>query len=134
MKKKSSHITLTDLPPAYQRQAIKQLAHDKKTDNRTTIRGAVQKQDRRAPLHPSAEIPRFHTPVRVTVHVWKCGTNWDADNIETKGVVDSLVKNGIIANDTIKEAPQVLKEGSECERKEDEKTVITVEEIRPTSY
>jgi len=121
-------LDINSLPLKYQRQAFSQIADGKKSRNRVADTRTVKKQGRPDALGKKAEIPRFHTPCTVSVHVWKCGDNWDADNIETKAIIDSLVKNGVLTDDTIKEVPEVRKRGFRCKTRKEQKTIVIIEE------
>ena len=116
-------MNINDLPERYQKQARQQLK------NNTASRSSKQKQDRSDALEQAAEIPKLHTPVYVIVTVYRKGTGWDADNIETKAIIDALVKIGAINNDTIKEVPKVIKQGYEAKTADDERTEIEVYSI-----
>lgn len=125
-------MDLNSLPLKYQRQAYHQLANGKpkENDNSAALRGSIKKQGRALALPEAIPIQKFHSPCIVTVSVWKCGGNWDADNIETKCLIDSIVKSGICDDDTIKEVPEVRKKGYRCKTKAEEKTIITIEPIQ----
>ena len=129
--KKRSRITLDDLNPKYREQALNQLSEQKR-GNRAPIRRAGEKPGGRDALHEKGQVPTFNARCRVTVHVRKCRGNWDADNVETKAIVDSLVKNGMFADDTIKEIPEVLKIGERVKTRAEERTTIRIDLIEHT--
>ena len=90
------------------------------------IPGAKPEQDRRDALVQAPACPQFHPKVRIIVTVWRARGGWDADNVETKACVDSLVATGIIQGDTIKHVQSVTKQGFKCKHKHEERTEIEV--------
>ncbi len=113
-------MQIDDLPERYREQARKQLG------NRVAICGIEPEQGRSDALDEAAKVPRFRTQVYIRITCFKCGSNWDADNIESKEATDSLVKNGVITDDTIKEVPKIFKEGVRVKHKDEERTLIEV--------
>jgi len=87
------------------------------------------KPNRHKALDKKAGVPELYPPCYFRVICCKRGCNWDADNIETKAVLDGLVQAGIIPDDTIKEIPKVYREGIQVKTKEEERTVIEVIEL-----
>jgi len=112
-------IKIEDLNPKYQEEARAQLA----------VRPAKQKRNREPTLEQAQDVPTLHAPVRLTITVCKTGGNWDVDNTEIKGLIDGLSEAGILYDDTIKEIPVIIKEGCRCETRDEERTVIVLEEI-----
>jgi Holliday junction resolvase RusA-like endonuclease len=80
-------------------------------------------------LGKTPKVQKLHAPVYLRVTVYKTGGNWDADNREIKSIQDSIVKSGILEDDTIEEIPKVYKEGVRVKTKAEEKTVIEVIEL-----
>lgn len=122
-----NRIDINDLPLKYQQQAYAQMANEKKSDNRVTVRGSIKEPSREPALDCESKIPQIHSPCHLTVSVWRCGDHWDADNRETKAIQDALVKGGVLKDDTIKEVPGTTKYGYRCKTKAEEKTIITLE-------
>ena len=114
-------VRLSELSDEHRKQAISQI--------RNTIRGRKQKQNRKSALVKEVNIPQIHTPCYFRVTVYRKGHNWDANNIETKSILDGLVAAGVIPDDRIVEVPKEYKEGIEVKTKEEEKTVVEVIEL-----
>ncbi len=108
------------LKPEQQAQIASQLG--------TPVRGRRPKQGGQVALGEGPKVARFSQRVRIHFIVYKRGEQWDADNIETKGIVDALVKNHILRNDRIKEVPIITKQGESCDTIEEERTVVNIYE------
>lgn len=128
---KSSRIDINSLPLKYQQQVYKELANGKKkaSKDRNTSDRPREKQSRETPLPSTTQIPQYDSPCCITVHCWKTGGNWDADNIETKCIIDSLVKSGIFSDDSITQIPQIKRVGHRCKTKAEERLELIIEEL-----
>ena len=114
-------VKLGDLPDGLRKQAMDQL--------HPSVCRKEQKYGGRVALDEAPKVPKLNPPVRITVSVWKTGGNWDADNIETKAILDGLVHSGALPDDTIKEVPQVIRRGFRCDKKVEERTEVEVIEL-----
>jgi len=114
-------VKLEDLPNGLRKQAMDQL--------HAPVCSKKQKRGGRVALDEAPEVPKLNPPVRLTVSVWKTGGNWDTSNIEQKAILDGLVHSGVIKDDTIKEAPEILLRGYRCDKKTEERTEVEVIEL-----
>lgn len=126
MGKKGCRVDIAKLPKKYQDQIKEQLYGTQSNRNSSAVRDSVKKHGGQNAPHETVQVSTFRSPCIVSVHVWKCGGNWDACNIETKEIIDGLVKSGVLTEDTIKEVPEVRKRGSRCKTKAEERTVVII--------
>ena len=115
-------MKLSDLPKSYQLQAEAQLA------DRTSVCSAKQKRTGDEALGKAKEVPKLHPPVYIFITVYKVGDNWDLDNREIKSLIDSIVKEGILSDDTIKEIPRISRQGIRVDTRAEERTIVEVVE------
>ena len=72
---------------------------------------------------------RYDSPVNISIHSYRYRLA-DPDGISSKAVIDSLVKGGVLANDTAKEVKEVRYSQTQVYRSQGgvEKTVITIDD------
>ena len=116
-------IKIDELPPNLKKQV------EKKLNPGTTVRNVGAQHDRSDALEPPSKDTEFHEAVHITITVWRTGGNWDADNIETKAIIDGLVAAGVLSDDTIKEVPVITRKGYRCYTRQEEKTTIEVKSV-----
>ena len=72
-------------------------------------------------------MPRFNTQVCILVHSYRHRLA-DPDGISAKAAIDGIVKAGILFDDQTKQIKEVRFKQTKIPTKEEEKTVITIEE------
>lgn len=88
---------------------------------------AVEQPAVHAPL-PAQEMPRFTTPVRITVTSYR-SHNHDTDGVSVKAFLDGLVQAGILENDSAKQIEKVSFTSRKCNIGE-ERTVLEIDDGR----
>ena len=73
-------------------------------------------------------MPRFDTPVRISFTHYR-HTLADPDGLSVKAAVDTLVRSGILKDDSTKEVEEVSHRQVKIDKQEAERTVITVEAV-----
>lgn len=69
----------------------------------------------------------FSAPVNITIHSYRYRLA-DPDGISAKAAIDSIVKSGLLRDDSAKEVNQVLFRQTKIKKPDEEKTVILIEE------
>ena len=72
-------------------------------------------------------MPRFHTPVHIHVHSFRHRLV-DTDGVSAKAVIDALVHSQVLSGDTPEQVAEISYSQTKIPTKEEEKTVITIEE------
>ena len=73
-------------------------------------------------------MPRFNSQVRILIHSYRYRLA-DPDGISAKAVVDGLVRNGILADDTAEQVQEVSFRQNKIRKPEKEKTEIIIKEV-----
>ena len=72
------------------------------------------------------ETPRFLAPVNILVHSFRRRLA-DSDGISAKAVIDGIVKEGILVDDSARWVTEVRYKQTKIKAPEQEKTIITIE-------
>ena len=103
----------------------------------------VQTNDENNPANPPAnmeppishaplgaqEMPRYDSPVCILVNSYRHRLT-DADNVSAKAAIDGIVKVGILSDDSPKQVKEVRFRQVKIPASEEEKTVITITEVK----
>jgi Holliday junction resolvase RusA-like endonuclease len=77
-------------------------------------------------------MPRFNTPVHILIHSFRHRLV-DPDNICAKGVIDAIVRAGLLADDTTEQISEVRYKQTKIGTKEKEKTEVTITADKETA-
>ena len=101
-------------------------SHAKISNNVQLPSSAIQPSTINESKKPYAD-EAFDTPVIITVHSFRY--RGDTDGPIVKWTLDSIVKSGLLADDTTKEVSEIRYKTTIIKKSEEERTVITLEEI-----
>lgn len=71
----------------------------------------------------------FDSPVIITVHSFRYRLA-DSDGLCAKYSIDAIVKSGLLVDDSPKEVQEVRFKQTKIKKPEEEKTIITIEEVK----
>ena len=122
-------MNINDITDSNLKRKIQDAISKENGKNQSALSSTKQKCNGKNALELQKQVPKLHAPVLLVVRVYKCGSNWDADNREVKSLIDGLVSIGILAGDTIEEIQRIIKEGHRVKSKEEERTEIEIIEM-----